>query len=177
MTDDQTTSAIFTEIAALKDILQSGADHRDTSVVKAIHGRLDSVCASYLKSSGPIREQMRTEVSKSRPLLDALLAHSYRCAELLHEPSDREYLRTGLASIALQDNRIDFRDTYFALGALYLAAIKAGIQPSLELYKVGSLASESSHTSRPKDSTRHFLQAFEESAFFKAEVQPKLKDL
>ena len=136
--------------------------------------RLDDVCRFYLKTDERVRVEMREYVAARPSLLRALDGHVGWCARHIVSPSDREYLRRALAAVALHDNHLDYRNTYIGLGKLYTAAVKAGIQPSLDFYKVGLLSSKQSHTKWETDSTYNFLTQFEESAFFKADVAPKL---
>ncbi len=144
------------------------------AVHEALHRRLDEICHFYLTADGKCREWLREFVSSRRSLLLALRDHVHWCARRIQSATDRELLRNGIAAISLQDNRLDFRDNYIALGHLYLAAVKTGIQPSLDLHKIGLLSSTLSRTKWPSDSTQNFLTGFEESAYFKESIVPKL---
>lgn len=159
---------------SLKEASQSASTPADVDVLDALHRRLDAVCEVYLETDNDGRLKLRAELAKRNTLLNALHEHVAWCSKRLKEPSGQQYLRTGLAAIALHDNQLDFRETYVALAMLYVEAVKAGIQPSLDLYKIGSLASEVSRTRWPEDSTRNFLQRFEESAYFRDYVHPKI---
>ncbi len=158
----------------LRAASQAWQNSTESFYYNSLHLRLNNVCAFYLDSDSDTRQRIRNTVAAQRSLLDALHEHPAWCAKQLKYTSERPYLRTGLAAIAIHDNRIDFRDTFTALAYLYLAAIEAGIQPSLDLYKVGALASDLSSTKRSQDSTKNFLQHFEDSTYFVSYVQPKL---
>jgi len=158
-------------LSAASEAWQSSTEPNNTH---SLHQRLNGVCSFYLDSDNAIRQRIRDTVAAQRSILDALHEHPGWCAKQLKSTANRDYLRTGLAAIAIHDNRIDFRDTFTALADLYLASIETGIQPSLDLYKVGALASDLSRTKWPQDSTKNFLQHFEDSAYFMSEVQPRL---
>lgn len=159
---------------SLKGASQVAGASADAVILDALHRRLDAICEFYLETDNDSRLKLRAEAAKTKALLNALHEHVGWCSERLKHQSGQQYLHTGLAAIALHDNRLDFRETYLALAMLYLEAVKAGIQPSLELYKIGSLASDVSRTRWPEDSTRNFLQRFEESAYFRDYVHPKI---
>lgn len=159
---------------SLKDASQTAGTSADVVILDALHRRLDAICEFYLETDNDDRLKLRAEAAKAKAVLNALHEHVAWCSKRLKHQSGQQYLRTGLAAIALHDNRLDFRETYLALAMLYLEAVKAGIQPSLDLYKVGSLASDVSRTRWPEDSTRNFLQQFEESAYFRDYVHPKI---
>jgi hypothetical protein len=182
-----TTSAAYT--AALNQDFEERWNHKfdDYSVASAAAGfgggnrdweelqaRLDDVCRFYLKTEERVRVEMREDVATRPNLLRALDGHVGWCARHIASPSDREYLRTALAAVALHDNQLDYRNTYVGLGKLYTAAVKAEIQPSLDFYKVGLLCNKQSRTKWESDSTYNFLTQFEASAFFKTDVAPKL---
>ena len=136
--------------------------------------QIDDLCGFYLTTDEQTRVDMRANVASRPNLLRALDGHVGWCARHISGPADREYLRRALAAVALHDNRLDFRDTYLGLGKLYASASKAGIHPSLDFYKIGLLSSTKSHTKWESDSTSNFLTHFEDSAFFKSDVVPKL---
>jgi hypothetical protein len=148
-----------------------GADNRDWDQLQQ---QIDVLCEFYLKTDEQTRVEMREYVANRPNLLRSLDGHIGWCAKHISGPVDREYLRRALAAVALHDNRVDFRDTYLSLGKLYSAASKAGIHPTLDFYKVGLLSSKKSHTKWESDSTYNFLTQFEDSAFFKSDVAPKL---
>jgi hypothetical protein len=136
--------------------------------------RTIKVCQIYLSLDNKHRDWTREFVNTRRSLLLGLRDHVHWCARKLSSLIDREFLMNGIAAISLQDNRLDFRDNYVALGHLYLTSVKAGIQPSLSFQKVGLLSNPLSRTKWPTDSTQNFLTTFEESAYFKETVLPKL---
>ena len=136
--------------------------------------RLDDICAFYIRADNAERERVRSDASRDEVLLEAVHKHVGWCTrQMISEPSV-EWLRSGLAAIAIHDNRVDYRDVYVALGELYLASIRGGIQPSPELHRIGALANPVSNPGCPEGSTMSFLQKFEESAHFRSAVYPLL---
>ena len=143
-------------------------------IFEQLHERLDKICGLYLSTDNSNREAMREYIDGRRSLLLALNRHIGWCSRRVKVKADREVLRRGLAAVSLQDNRLDFRDNYLALGSLYLDSVEAGVIPSVDFYKVGLLSSARSRTSWPTDSTQNFLTRFEGSAYFRESVAPKL---
>ena len=65
-----------------------------------------------------------------------------------------------------------YKEMYLALGSLYIACVRAGLQPSMEFVKISCLSSDVKTHGRL--SMREFLMNFEESAFFKTDIEPSL---
>jgi hypothetical protein len=87
---------------------------------------------------------------------------------------DGEWVRRGLAAASIEDNRLDYRDMFGALGGLYLAASSAGIHCSRYFNEAAELSS-AQHGLFPSVGTmRDFLANFEQFAYFKSDVQPKI---
>jgi hypothetical protein len=76
-----------------------------------------------------------------------------------------------LAAASLENNRVNFKEMYLALGSLYEACVKSGMQPSLEFVKIAYLSNPEKNRGA---SMQEFLANFEDSAFFKKDVEPKL---
>jgi hypothetical protein len=132
-------------------------EERDRLVKKAIGNPpteevfhfLDEACDFYLAALPTQREQMRYILNASygpallllmkkplsarewsyRPLFEACYHYGFRAAQKLQEGADLLWLRRGLASVSLEETRIDFRDSLLILRELYLTAIAQGIDP------------------------------------------------
>lgn len=139
-----------------------------------LHQRLDRVCDFYLNADDASRKSLRDSIINQRKIREALINHLTWCARHLKLPSDAALLKTGLASVSLEDSRLDFRDTLFGLAALYLASVNAGIQPTPEFIAVGLLSSSKPATPGGS-STKAMLTEFEKSLFFEETIAPKLK--
>jgi hypothetical protein len=78
-----------------------------------------------------------------------------------------------LAAVSIDDNGTDFRDSYMALGDLYICAVRCGMEPGPYFEEVAEISSSDPNIERI--SMRNFLLRFEGSAYFGETVAPKLK--
>ena len=135
-----------------------------------LYAFLDDLADTYLAVGSELRAEIRVLVGERRAVLGTMYDYIGHTVRFLHETGARVWLRRGLAGAAIEDARVDFRDLYLALGDLYLEARRAGLEPASEFRAVGALASK-----EPAGrSTAGILQGFEESAFFIADVRPKV---
>jgi hypothetical protein len=72
----------------------------------------------------------------------------------------------------MEDLQVDFRDTLVSLGELWLAASRAGIDPSPYFQEVAAISSP--ETTNVDTSMREVLANFELSAYFIEAVRPNL---
>ena len=97
-------------------------------------------CTSF--ASEEQRAQMRKlVVGLPRDLGGQLLNHIGWARDRFLSSNDEEYVRRALAAASLDDNRSDFRDTFRALGYLYLAASSMGINCSRYFLEAAELSS------------------------------------
>jgi len=135
---------------------------------------LDELCAAYLAEPLPqIRAQMRARVANWPALFEALWSCIEGSALAIRRPEDRERLRLGLAAASLDDMRSDLRKLEEAVGRLYLAAVRAGIDPRPDLEAVAQASNPSTGGGGGK--MREWLLEFEASRHFKRAVEPELK--
>ena len=85
----------------------------------------------------------------------------------------RSWLRLGLAAVSIDDNGTDYRDTYVALGDMYVCAVRRGMEPVTYFEEAAEISSGVSNIEQT--SMRDFLLRFEGSAYFGEAVAPKLK--
>jgi hypothetical protein len=78
-----------------------------------------------------------------------------------------------LAAVSIDDSGTDFRDSYMALGDLYICAVRCGIEPDPYLDEVAEISSEVPNIEQTP--MRDFLLRFEGSAYFGEAVAPELK--
>jgi hypothetical protein len=101
-----------------------------------------------------------------------MLAKAWSFADKLADTCDDRWLRLGLAAVSIDDNGTDFRATYVALGALYLCAVRCGMEPGSYFEEAAEISSSVSNMEQ--SSMRDFLLRFEGSAYFGESVAPKL---
>jgi hypothetical protein len=139
-----------------------------------LHEQLEQVCQLYLTVRSGDQETLRAYVGQRRALQRALEVHVGWCAREVKSAYDRDLVRGALAAISLGDNSCDYRDNYTALGALYLSAARNGIDVSSDFYQIGMISSSAPGRGGGSLSTQEFLTTFEQSAYFAADVAPKL---
>jgi hypothetical protein len=134
---------------------------------------LREICLTYLRAGAEQRESIRRMFDGKEAARWFLAGYPSYAAEEIHSKADVEWVLVGLAAVSIEDNRRDFRDTYVALGDLYVIAFKAGIAPG-DYFKQVALLSSRTEIEEGYGSMYDFLLGFEKSAFFKFEVKPKL---
>ena len=133
---------------------------------KELPSDLELACRLYL------RREIRDSFEVWTAVRGRMLAKAWSFADRLADTCDYRWLRLGLAAVSIDDNGTDFRDTYVALGALYLCAVRCGIQPGPYFEEAAEISSSASNMELT--SMRDFLLRFEGSAYFGESVAPKL---
>jgi hypothetical protein len=101
-----------------------------------------------------------------------MLAQAWSFANRLADTCDDRWLRLGLAAVSIDDNGTDYRDTYVALGDMYVCAVRRGMEPVTYFEEAAEISSGVSNIEQT--SMRDFLLRFEESAYFGEAIAPKL---
>jgi hypothetical protein len=139
---------------------------------KELASDLDLACRLYLQGQDVLRSEIRNSFSEWTSVRGRMLARTWPFADRLADTCDERWLRLGLAAVSIDDNGTDFRDTYVALGALYLCAVRCGMDPRPYFQEAAEISSGASNTDLT--SMRDFLLRFEGSAYFGESVAPKL---
>ena len=165
-----------------KDTLREAGEAAHEIVKDArqeIYRRLDDVCNFYLTASDSQRSHLRELVTDhSHPLRYYMFDYAVWCSKQIESPSDTDPLKRGLAALSLENCAVDWRDTFLALGEIYVKGKKLRMGVEDELRYVASISSDKPPypNSGLKNGTKGFLEEFEKSAFFKESVRPRLKD-
>jgi hypothetical protein len=131
-----------------------------------IYALLDRLCPAYLDATPEQRAGVRAAVADKNGMLSALLGYVYRSANRISSPSDREWLRKGLAAISIENCSKDFRDVLLALAELCVAAEAAGIDPRPDFRAVAALSSRGKPQGGSTSVSR-MLGSFQRSAVLK----------
>src|ERR1700685_1098193 len=172
----------FSDAARLIGVLKSRPppgyrDRRSRADLDELHQTTDELCVLYLGVTSEQREQIRSlVVEPSRVINYHLFNHIGWVAKQVWASRDGEWVRRGLAAASIEDNRLEPRDMFAALGGLYVAASSASIDCSHYFQEVAELSS--AEPLYPKflwvGSMRTFLANFEQTAYFKTDVRPKI---
>ena len=140
---------------------------------KELASDLNLACELYLQGNAALQREIRHSFNEWTAMRGRVLAKAWSVADKLADTCDDRWLRLGLAAVSIDDNGTDFRDTYVALGDLYICAVRCGMEPGPYFEEVAEISSGDPNTERI--SMRNFLLRFEGSAYFGETVAPKLK--
>jgi len=135
---------------------------------KELASDLSLACRLYLRGEETLRREIRDAFSEWTAVRGRMLAKTWTFAEELADTCDDRWLRLGLAAISIDDNGTDFRDTYVALGDLYLCAVRCGMEPVPYFEEAAEISSGVSNLEQT-------LLGFERSAYFGEAVAPRLR--
>jgi hypothetical protein len=132
---------------------------------------LNLACELYLRGDEVLRQEIRESFEGWTSVRGRVLAKAGSFADKLADTCDDRWLRLGLVAVSIDDNGTDFRDSYVALGSLYIRTVRCGMEPGPYFEEAAEISSgDSNAESTPM---RDFLLRFEESAYFGESVAPK----
>ena len=134
---------------------------------KELASDLSLACRLYLRGEETLRREIRDSFSEWTAVRGRMLAKAWTFAGKLADTCDDRWLRLGLAAISIDDSGTDFRDTYVALGDLYLCAVRCGMEPVPYFEEAAEISSGVSNLEQT-------LLGFERSAYFGEAVAPRL---
>jgi len=140
---------------------------------KELASDLDLACELYLRGEEALRREIRDSFEGWTAVRGRMLAKAWSFADKLADTCADRWLRLGLAAVSIDDNGTDFRDSYVALGDLYIGAVRCGMGPRPYFDEAAEISSGASNAEQT--SMRDFLLRFEGSAYFGEAVAPKLE--
>ena len=133
----------------------------------------DTLCREYLELELPQQHaKLRAWVGEQPELFNALWSYVEQAPDLIRNAEDGERLELALAAVSLDDSRVDQHQRDEALGRLYLAAWRAGIDPKPAFAKVAAISNPSSGGGG--SFTRQALESFHRSFYFEHNIRQKL---
>ena len=157
----------------IERIRENGHPYPEEEQVVDVMNDLRAAVELYLSATAEQRSVMRGFFSWSY-LLPSYLGRNIHLSD---EQSTHEAfihsLRLVLAAVSLEDNQSDYRDTYCILGDFWRAVYRRQIDPQPYFCEAAAWSSDKDEAGR--GSMRRFLLGFHESAFFKADVAPRLE--
>jgi hypothetical protein len=133
---------------------------------------LNLACELCLRGDEALRREIRGSFEGWTGVRGPMLAQAWSFANRLADTCDDRWLRLGLAAVSIDDNGTDYRDTYVALGDMYVCAVRRGMEPVTYFEEAAEISSGVSNIEQT--SIRDFLLRFEESAYFGEAIAPKL---
>jgi hypothetical protein len=133
----------------------------------------DELAGDYLAAELPQdRAKLRAWIGAKPALFRALWSYVEQSPELIRSAADERRLELALAAVSLDDGRVDGRQRDAALGSLYVAAARAGIDPVPAFQKVAARSNPG--TGGGGAHTRTVLADFASSFYFERTVRPLL---
>ena len=139
---------------------------------KELASDLSLACRLYLWGDEVLRREIRESFEGWTAVRGRMLARAWSFADKLADTCDDRWLRLGLAAVSIDDNGTDYRDTYVALGDMYVCAVRRGMEPVTYFEEAAEISFGVSNIEQT--SMRDFLLRFEESAYFGEAIAPKL---
>lgn len=131
-------------------------------------------CELYIAASPNQRNIMRALLAWSYVLPPYLLRLITLHPKGAIEASEHA-IRLALAAASWENNKTDYRDMFMALGAVYADAVSAGINPGPWFQEAASWSSCRDDLGYGIAPMYDFLSRFKESAFFKADIEPRMR--
>ena len=133
---------------------------------------LAGICSAYLELTE--KGQCRELVGGYPELLRQLFNHLGWQSERIGSKAEQNLAMIGLAAISLADMRgVDTRDLLIAMGQVYIRLYRVGVFLSVPLVRISEISNPLPRAPQ-RTSMRDFFLNFEESAYFKGSVEPKL---
>jgi len=134
---------------------------------------LDEICDLYARSDASRCAIIRGLVHQheAHRLLGEYIGNA---ARMLESGGRSVWLERGIAAVSIDDQRLDYRDWLLSLGDVYLAGIKAKLDPAPVLRRIAERSNPEPHSAAPTP-TREALEGFEQSEYFGTTILPHLK--
>jgi hypothetical protein len=160
---------------AARDLEQIERDARKElggAALVEVSSYLERLCAHYQELGPQERAKIRARVGAFDAVFRLLWNFVEQSPSLLRGPEDADKLRLALAAISIDDARVDVELLRRALGRLWIAAARAGIDPKPEFAAIASISNKG--TGGGGAHMRGFMADFDRSQYFKAQVEPHL---
>lgn len=126
---------------------------------RELNAAMDELCGLYLRSEAGERAAIRALVQENSCITHDLWGYIRRAAEQVRSGGGEQWLRLGLAVVAIEDSLTDLEDTRSGLADLYLAAEQSKINARAAFEQAAMLANPERHPGREL-STRELLEQF-----------------
>lgn len=141
---------------------------------REMFGFLDELCDAYRAETLPQnRAKLRADVGAARTLLAEIWAYAAQNVELVRAPQDAVRLERALAAVSLDDLRADALQVEELLARLWLAAVRADLDPRAAFEATAALSNPG--LGGGGGGMAGHLRAFEGSRAYKARVLPELR--
>jgi hypothetical protein len=138
-----------------------------------LFGFFDGACGAYLEAELQQHHAMlRAKIGEQPALFNAVWSYVEQAPELIRSAADGRRLELALAAISIDDGRVDLEQCQAALGRLYVAASRAGLDPKPGFQAAAAVSNPGSGGGGSR--TRELLAGFDRSFFFEQNVRAQL---
>lgn len=137
-----------------------------------VSAALDDLCAHFLEAGPQERARIRAWIGASRSMLEALWSYALGSAEVVAGDDAERRLELGLAALSIDDGRTEIEDVWRVLADLWVAAVRAGIDPRPAIARVAAVSNKGA--SGGAAHMRELLEGFERSEHFEPLVGERL---
>ncbi len=131
------------------------------------------LCDAYLAETLPQnRAKVRAWIGAEALTTNAVWSFAIQCIEMLPRQADEATLRRALAAISIVDLRVDYNAFLDALGRLWIAARRVGLDPAPHFAAVAKLSNPGMGGGGA--CVGELLAEFRSSAYFRDRVRPLL---
>jgi hypothetical protein len=107
----------------------------------------DELCRYFINPEGAesaIRERgvIRARLGQAEALFEAFWEYAAANPGLIRGPQDTERLELALAALSIDDARVDIELLREAMGRIYVAARRAGIDPKPHIEKIAAISNK-----------------------------------
>jgi hypothetical protein len=128
----------------LQELLELARARVGESLMLELTAFADRLCDHYLASGPQERAKVRARAGSHDAFFRWLWGYVEQSAEHVRTPDDGPRLRRALAALSIDDLRADLDLIDRALGRLYLAALRAGLDPDAEIARVARVSNPAS---------------------------------
>lgn len=137
-----------------------------------VSAALDELCAHFLEAGPQERARIRAWIGASRAMLGALWSYAVGSAEVVAGADAEERLTLGLTALSIDDGRTEIADVWRVLADLWVAAVRAGVDPRPAIERVAAVSNRGA--SGGAAHMRELLLDFERSEHFEPLVAERL---
>lgn len=162
------------DAAAEEELAREARKQAGEEQAREMFAFLDELCDAYRAEALPQnRAKLRADVGAARTLLAEVWAYAAQNAELVRGGEDSVRLERALAAVSLDDLRADALEVDELLARLWLAAVRAGLDPRAAFAATAAISNPGMGGGGA--CLAGHLRGFEGSPAYKSRVLPELR--
>jgi len=129
---------------------------RNESILEKPFVELDDLLNDYINTNSKNRKFLRNLFKEHRNSRDLLFQYWHNKTKTIESVDDAGKLDLCLAAISLENFLFDDRDSLIGLAELYLASVKAGIDPDPHYQRIGEMSEKKAYGATVKNQIGNF---------------------